>query len=52
MLRPLHTAVGLGEIPAEYTNNPNESANTWIKPKLNYQKSESHVLPGNERVCG
>ena len=40
MLRPLCTAVGLGEIPLEYTNNPNKSANARIKAKVDYKKSE------------
>ena len=44
MLRPLRTAVGLGEIPAEYTNNPNESANTRIKAKVDYKKSELRMF--------
>ena len=40
MLKPLCVAVRMGEIPAEYTNNPNESANAWIKEKVDYKKSE------------
>ena len=37
MLKPLRTAVGLGQIPAEYTNNPNESTNAQIKEKVDYK---------------
>ena len=44
MLKPLRSAVGLGDIPVEYTNNPNESANDWIKAKVDYKKSELHVF--------
>ena len=40
MLKPLRVAVGMGEIPAAYTNNPNESANARIKEKVDYKKSE------------
>ena len=34
MLKPLRQAAGLGQIPAEYTNNPNESTNARIKEKV------------------
>ena len=44
MLKPLHSTVGLGDIPAEYTNNPNESANARIKAKVDYKKSELNVF--------
>jgi len=30
-------AVGLGQIPAEYTNDPNDSTNAWIKEKVDYK---------------
>ena len=40
MLRPLRTAIGLGEIPAEHNNSPNKSANARIKAKVDYKKSE------------
>ena len=40
MLRPLRTIVGLEEIPAEYCNNPNESANAQIKANVDYKKSK------------
>jgi len=44
MLKPLRLAIGLGDIPAEYTNNPNESANAQIKAKVDYKKSELNVF--------
>ena len=44
MLKPLRSAVGLGVIPVEYTNNPNESANARIKAKVDYKKSGLHVF--------
>ena len=44
MLKPLRSAVGLGDIPAEYTNNPNESANARIKAKVDYKKSELNAF--------
>ena len=44
MLKPLRSAVGLGDIPAEYTNNPNESANVRIKAKVDYKKSELNAF--------
>ena len=37
MLKPLRQAAGLGQIPAEYTNNPNESTNARIKEKVDYE---------------
>ena len=44
MLKPVRFSVGLGDIPANYTNNPNESANARIKAKVDYKKSELHVF--------
>ena len=44
MLKPLRSAIGLGDIPAEYTNNPNESANAQIKAKVDYKKSELNAF--------
>ena len=41
MLKPLRQALGLGHIPSEYTNNPNESTNARIK---DYKKSELSVF--------
>ena len=34
----------MGQIPTEYTNNPNESTNARIKEKVDYKKSELHVF--------
>jgi len=40
ILKPLCQAVGLGQIPTEYTNTPNESTNAQIKEKVDFKKSE------------
>jgi len=44
MLKPLYLAIGLGDFPAEYTNNPNELANIWVKVKVDYKKSELNMF--------
>ena len=44
MLKPLRSAIGLGDIAAEYTNNLNKSANARIKAKVDYKKSEVNVF--------
>ena len=36
MIKPLCQTLGLGCIPVEYTNNPNESTNAQIKAKVDY----------------
>ena len=43
MFKLVRSAVGLGDIPVEYTNNPNESANARIKSKVDYKKSKLNV---------
>ena len=44
MIKPVRQAVGLGNAPMEFTNNPNESANARIKSKVDYKKSELNVF--------
>ena len=44
MLKPERIKAGLGDPPAVYTNNANESANARIKAKVNYQKSDLKVF--------
>ena len=41
MIKPVRQAVGLGNIPMEFTNNP---ANARIKSKVNYKKSELNIF--------
>ena len=44
LLTLLSSAIGLGDIPAEYTNNPNESTNAQIKANVDYKKFEVNVF--------
>ena len=44
MLKGLREKVGLGSPPVQFTNNPNESVNAWIKEKVDYKKSELNVF--------
>ena len=44
MLKPLRIRAGLGNPPAMYTNNANESANARIKAKVDYKKSDLNVF--------
>ena len=44
MIKHLRQAAGLGNIPIEFTNNPNKSANARIKSKVDYKKSELNVF--------
>ena len=42
MLKPVRIDAGLGNPPAEYTNNDAESANFMIKHGLNFNSKEPH----------
>lgn len=42
MMRPVRTEAGLGNPPAEYTNNDPESANFMIKYGLHFDKQNPH----------
>ena len=44
ILKGLREKVGLGSPPVQFTNNPNESVNAWIKEKVDYKKSEHPKL--------
>ena len=58
MLKGLREKVGLGSPPVQFTNNPNESVNAWIKEKVDYKKSEHPKLLScskdmcTEGLCG
>jgi hypothetical protein len=44
MIKPVRQKAGLGNIPAQYTNNANESANARIKHKVDYKKNEVNIF--------